>query len=81
MGEDLKPCPFCGAPAKFGIVTEGGEANPDFGGHFIQCTNERCHGCMGLRFACGDDPKPALRDAWNTRFSRPICDETEGDGA
>lgn len=63
----LLPCPFCGSPAEFGIVTEGGEANPDYGGHFVQCTNERCHGCMGLRFACGDDPKPELLQAWNTR--------------
>ncbi len=63
----LKPCPFCGSPAELGVVTEGGEANPDFGGHYAQCTNERCHGCMGLRFACGDDPRPELVVAWNTR--------------
>lgn len=67
----LENCPFCGSPAEFGIVTEGGEANPDYGGHFVQCTNERCHGCMGLRFACGDDPKPELLEAWNKR-STPL---------
>jgi hypothetical protein len=66
-GAGLLPCPFCGSEALLGIVTEGGEANPDFGGHFVQCNNERCHGCMGLRFACGDDPRPALVDAWNKR--------------
>lgn len=65
--KELLPCPFCGAMAEHDVVTQGGEANPDFGGHFIQCTNTRCHGCMGLRFACGDDPKPALFAAWNTR--------------
>lgn len=65
--QELKPCPFCGSPAELGVVTEGGEANPDFGGHYAQCTNERCHGCMGLRFACGDDPRPELVAAWNIR--------------
>lgn len=67
MREELEPCPFCGTTASHGVVTEGGEANPDFGGHFIQCDNPNCHGCMGLRFACGDDPKPHLAAAWNTR--------------
>jgi len=67
MREELEPCPFCGTTASHGVVTEGGEANPDFGGHFIQCDNPNCHGCMGLRFACGEDPKPHLAAAWNTR--------------
>jgi hypothetical protein len=67
MRKELEPCPFCGTTASHGVVTEGGEANPDFGGHFIQCDNPNCHGCMGLRFACGDDPKPHLAAAWNTR--------------
>ena len=66
LADELEPCAHCGSRATFGVVTEGGENNPDFGGHFVQCTNEKCHACMGLRFACGDDPRPALRDAWNT---------------
>ena len=77
-GAGLLPCPFCGSEASLGIVTEGGEANPDFGGHFVQCNNERCHGCMGLRFACGDDPRPALIDAWNQRATpEPTTDLVE----
>jgi hypothetical protein len=63
----LLPCPFCGSEAHHGIVEQGGESNPDFGGHFVQCTNENCYGCVGLRFACGDDPKPELVEAWNRR--------------
>lgn len=65
--EVLGPCPHCAAPARFGIVEDGGDANPDFGGHFVQCTNDQCFACMGLRFACGDDPRPDLAAAWNTR--------------
>ena len=67
MTGTLRPCPFCGGKAEYGIVEQGGESNPDFGGHFIQCANEGCGGCMGLRFACGDDPKPGLTAAWNRR--------------
>lgn len=77
MREELEPCPFCGTTASHGVVTEGGEANPDFGGHFIQCDNPNCHGCMGLRFSCGDDPKPHLAAAWNTRAPISMAAEIE----
>lgn len=63
----LLPCPFCGSPADFGVVEHGGESNPDFGGHFVECSAASCHGCMGLRFARGDDPRVALAAAWNRR--------------
>lgn len=65
MSIALRPCPFCGSPAEFGEVED--RDSPDFGGHFVQCTNEGCHGCMGIRFACGDDPQPGLAAAWNRR--------------
>lgn len=64
---ELLPCPFCGGGARLGVVDQGGEANPDFGGHFVQCENDKCHACMGLRLACGDDARPELVAAWNTR--------------
>ena len=67
MSDELKPCPFCGSPAEFGVVDD--PTSQDHGGHFVQCIKPLCHGCMGLRFACGDDPKPILAAAWNTRVS------------
>lgn len=57
------PCPFCGGEADFGEVT-----NPDdgsFGGHYIAC--KKCWAMSRLQFACGDDPKPLLIEAWNSR--------------
>ncbi len=63
---ELKPCPFCGDEARVGQVPIFG-GHPDAGGFYVQCDNERCHGCMGLRFACGDDPRPELIAAWNRR--------------
>lgn len=60
---DLRPCPFCGSPADFGVIE--GEDHPDVGGHFVACT--KCDASVGLRYAHGDDPKPLLAEAWNRR--------------
>lgn len=62
---DLRPCPFCGGEATFGVIEE--DTHPDFGGHFIQCTEARCEASSALRFAHGDDPKPLLAEQWNRR--------------
>lgn len=69
----LDRCPFCEATASYGVV-DTSKHDPDFGGHFIQCDSPKCHGCIGLRFPNGDDPRPHLRDAWNTRALPPITD-------
>ena len=60
----LLPCPFCGYEAVEGEI--GGDGD-DAGGHFIQCSNGMCGASTNLRFACGDDPKPLLREQWNRR--------------
>jgi hypothetical protein len=87
----LLPCPFCLADAVEGCVEDGDSL--DNGGHFIQCTEAACGATTPLRFACGDDPKPLLREQWNRRASitltpddeaqveavaRAICLESEG---
>ena len=63
--EPVLPCPFCGSEPELGVVDD--EDSQDHGGHFIQCTNQNCCGCIGLIFACGDDPKPLLVERWNQR--------------
>lgn len=63
---DLLPCPLCGATAEHGQMPFEDES-PDAGGYFIRCTADDCLVGMGLRFACGDDPRPELIAAWNRR--------------
>lgn len=62
---EILPCPFCGGAAMFGEVED--ESSPDFGGHFIHCTELRCSASTNLRFASGDDPRPLLAEQWNRR--------------
>lgn len=38
------------------------------GGYFIACP--ACGGSTGLRYACGDDPRPLLIEQWNRRTAR-----------
>lgn len=61
----LDACKLCGWTAEFGEVTD--EGHPDFGGHYIACTNAMCQCCVGLRYAGGDDPRPLLAEQWNRR--------------
>lgn len=61
---DLLPCPFCGARADLDVI-DGEGGNPNDGGHYIECS--LCRASTPLRFACGDDPKPLLIEAWNRR--------------
>lgn len=71
----LKPCPFCGGAAEFGIV-EGDNGHPDIGAHFIGCINDMCAVSTALIFACGDDPKSLLQEKWNRR--RPPLNQSPG---
>lgn len=57
----LLPCPFCGS-AK---VTAKNEHTDLSGGYYIECS--ACLACTGLRYACGEDPRPLLAELWNRR--------------
>ncbi|WP_448677317.1 Lar family restriction alleviation protein [Delftia acidovorans] len=58
---DRLPCPFCGS-AK---VTAKNEHTDLSGGYYIECS--ACLACAGLRYACGEDPRPLLAELWNRR--------------
>lgn len=61
----LKPCPFCGGAAEMDCVRSESGEDPNEGGYFIACL--ACDASTGMRFACGDDPKPLLIEQWNRR--------------
>ncbi len=61
----LYSCPFCGGFAVLSSIED--ESGPDYGGHFVQCTNGTCGASTPLIFACGDDPVPLLIERWNRR--------------
>lgn len=62
MGEQLKPCPFCGGEAERFTIEEAG---PDFGGDVICC--QSCGASSHVEFGF----KENLEDAWNHRTNSP----------
>lgn len=58
----LLPCPCCGGPADF--------IELECGGQVVACAEKNCVGSGVVRYACGDEPRPLLANAWNTR--RPV---------
>jgi hypothetical protein len=69
----LAACPCCGGDANFMHIEEPTHEN--CGGHFIECS--MCGLSTGLRFACGDDPKPLLAETWNRRAASPAAGVTQ----
>lgn len=67
-GDELLPCPFCGGAARFVEVEAGAYA----GGHFIGCSDGRCGASTDIMFAVKDDPKPHLREKWNSRSRQSV---------
>lgn len=59
---ELLPCAHCGSD-KVALRNQ----DPDYlsGGYYIEC--QKCGASTGLRFACGEDPKPLLVEQWNRR--------------
>jgi len=61
VSAELLPCPFCGSAS----IEMANERHDHSGGYFIGCPE--CDASTGLRFACGDDPRPLLVEQWNRR--------------
>ena len=68
-GQDLKPCPFCGAAAHFAMDADRWE--------WVEC--ESCGMQGNRRASLMDDCKPMLAEAWNRRAApraqKPLTDE------
>lgn len=60
----LKPCPFCGGAAEIRQFNNDPES-PNFAAYYIEC--QECGASTNLRYPCGEDPRPELREQWNTR--------------
>ena len=86
MKVNLKPCPFCGGPAK---LIELKDQCPFTGlistsGFTVRC-NGRSRRCLGANIAlCGS--KTAVINAWNTRMEpnhaesyKCLCDQIGGE--
>lgn len=58
----LLPCPFCGNEKNIAMANE---KHNHSGGYFIACP--ACDASTGLRYACGEDPRPLLVEQWNRR--------------
>lgn len=69
---ELLPCPFCGNSTNIAMANEKHDHS---GGYFIACPE--CDASTGLRYACGDDPRPLLIEQWNRRASQPTAEVVE----
>jgi hypothetical protein len=58
-GDELLPCPFCGGEPK--LV----EVEPS--GYVVECKNGACNASTNIRFSCGEDARPLVREQWNRR--------------
>ena len=58
----LLPCAHCGSTR---ASTQNQDPDHLTGGYYIECQD--CGASTGLRFACGEDPKPLLVEQWNRR--------------
>ncbi len=62
--ESLLPCPCCDGVARFDRVPDD-EDDQNSGGEYVECGS--CGLTTSLRFACGDEVRPLLAEAWNRR--------------
>ena len=67
MTNELKPCPCCGADAKWDICTD--EESPYWNGEYIECTG--CGLTTRVVFSIKEDGKPMIAAAWNRRSPTP----------
>lgn len=59
----LLPCPFCEGEAEIQQAEDGM--------YFVGCLRPSCLASSRGIYACGDDPRPLLLEAWNRRPSPP----------
>jgi hypothetical protein len=64
--ESLLPCPCCDGVARFDRVPDD-EDDQNSGGEYVECGS--CGLTTSLRFACGDEVRPLLAEAWNRRVA------------
>jgi hypothetical protein len=55
----LLPCPFCGGEPKLTEVEPSG--------YVVECTNGICNASTNIRYSCGDDARPLVKEQWNRR--------------
>jgi hypothetical protein len=70
---ELKPCPFCGGEARFGVIKEGSMYSADdvnLGGEYIECS--KCYTSTKLVFPLGQQAKPILILLWNQRHFESV---------
>lgn len=66
MAANLKLCPFCGGPARFGKCVPGEQEGENDGAEYVECCD--CGASTCLVFPLMDSAKPVLRDMWNRRI-------------
>jgi hypothetical protein len=60
-------CPFCGSKAVFCSIKDKEVAN--FGGEFVECSDNSCCASSIIVFPTMADAKPMLIEKWNRRMS------------
>ena len=68
--EGLKSCPCCGSESYFSMCEN--DDSSDYGGWFVECSNDRCRLTTPLVFPLGDDPRERLLEIWNKRHNAEV---------
>lgn len=67
----LKHCPCCGSESYFGMCDDDNQSN--YGGWFVECSNNKCRLTTPIVFPLGDDPRERLCEIWNKRYNNECC--------
>ena len=66
VSDKLKPCPFCGSPAKESFDASNNE-------HWVLCSNDSCD----IQPAASSRILNDVREMWNTRDEREVAELRE----